>query len=168
MKFIVDSNAGKLARWLRIIGYDALFFNNIEDAHLIDIALREERVVLTRDTQIMRRRVIIEKRIKAILLQHDDPKEQLRQVIKKLNLDCHLRHFTRCLECNQNLLPKTKEDIRELVPPFVFRTQTQYMQCPSCLRIYWRGTHWQRMMNELDKIAADKNTEEVTGNPINR
>lgn len=153
MKFIVDSNAGKLARWLRIMGYDALFFKDIEDSILVDIALREGRVILTRDTQIMKRRVITKDQVKACLLQHDDPKKQLSQVITELKLDCYLKQFTRCLECNEELLSKTKEDIKELVPPYVFRTQTQYMQCPSCQRIYWRGTHWQRMKEELDKIA---------------
>jgi len=166
MKFIVDSNAGKLARWLRMMGYDALFFNNIEDARLVDIAIKEGRVILTRDTQITMRRVVTEDRVKAILLQHDDPKEQLRQVIKKLKLDCHLKQFTRCLECNQNLFIKTKEEIRGLVPPYVFRTQTKFMQCPSCLRIYWRGTHWQRMVEELDNIAEEKSDEEGNSNLI--
>ncbi|HJX69747.1 MAG TPA: Mut7-C RNAse domain-containing protein [Dehalococcoidia bacterium] len=153
-RFIVDSNAGKLARWLRIMGYDTLFFNNIDDAQLVDIALREGRVALTKDTQLMRRRVVANGQLRGILLQDDDPKEQLRQVIGELKLDCQLRQFTRCLECNQNLAPKTREEVKEVVPPYVFRTQTQYMQCPSCLRVYWRGTHWQRMKRELEKIAG--------------
>ena len=156
MKFIADSNVGKLARWLRMMGYDTLFFNHIEDAHLIDIGLREERVILTRDTQIMKRRVVIEGQVRAILIKHDNPKVQLDQVVKKLKLDCQFRQFTRCLECNSNLSPKTREEVRELVPPYVFSTQTQYMQCPSCLRVYWRGTHWQRMKEELSKITEGK------------
>src|SRR4030042_903470 len=97
-RFIVDSNAGKLARWLRIMGYDTLFFNNIDDAQLVDIALREGRVALTKDTQLMRRRVVANGQLRGILLQDDDPKEQLRQVIGELKLDCQLGQFTRCLE----------------------------------------------------------------------
>ncbi len=155
-RFIVDSNAGKLARWLRIMGYDTLFFNNIDDAQLVDIALKEGRVALTKDTQLVRRRVVANGQLRGILLQNDDPKEQLRQVIGELKLDCQLGQFTRCLECNQNLVPKTKEEVKEAVPPYVFRTQTQYMQCPSCLRVYWRGTHWQRMKRELEKIAVEE------------
>jgi uncharacterized protein with PIN domain len=154
-KFIVDSNAGKLARWLRVMGYDALFFNNIDDAELIDIALKEGRVVLTKDTQIMRRRVVTNGQLKIVLIQNDDPKEQLRQVVEELKLDCRLKQFTRCLECNQSLVPRSKEEVKELVPPYVFRHQTQYMQCPVCLRIYWRGTHWQRMKRELEGIAKE-------------
>lgn len=153
-RFAVDSNAGKLARWLRMMGYDALFFRNIEDGALIDIALEEGRVVLTRDSQLMKRRVVTGGQVTAILLQNADPREQLRQVVQRLNLDSRLNRFTRCLECNQNLVPRTKEEVRGLVPPHVFRTQEQYMQCPSCLRVYWQGTHWERMKRELEKLAS--------------
>ncbi len=153
--FIVDSNAGKLARWLRMMGYDTLFFNSIEDGRLVDIALKEARVVVTRDTQIAKRRVAANGNVKVILSRDDDPKRQLLQVMKELNLDCRETQFTRCLECNQRLLPRSKEDVQDLVPPYVFRTQTQYMQCPSCRRVYWQGTHWQRMKQALEEIAAD-------------
>ncbi len=154
-KFIVDSNAGKLARWLRMMGYDALFFNNIDDAHLIDLALKGGRVVLTKDTQIVKRRVATNGQLKVVLTPDDDPKQQLRQVVKELKLDCRLGQFTRCLECNQSLVTRSKEEVKELVPPYVFRTQTQYMQCPACLRVYWRGTHWQRMKEELEGLAGE-------------
>ena len=153
MTFIVDVNAGKLAKWLRMMGYDTLFFNDIEDGHLVDIALKERRVVLTRDTQIMRRRVATNGQLKVILATDDDPKEQLRQVIRELELDCHFKQFTRCLECNQSLVPKSKEEVADIVPPYVFRTHQQYRQCPSCLRVYWQGTHWQRMKKALERLS---------------
>ncbi len=155
ISFAVDSNAGKLARWLRMMGYDTLYFKNIDDSELVRIALRENRVILTRDTQIMKRRVVTNGQIKAILPQSGDPREQLYQVATELNLDYRQRQFTRCLECNQTLLPRSKEDVKELVPPYVFRTQAQYMQCPNCLRVYWRGTHWQRMKTALEAFASD-------------
>ena len=152
--FIVDSNAGKLARWLRMMGYDTLFFSDIEDRHLVDMAMKEVRVVVTRDTQIAKRRVAANGSLKVILSRDDDPKQQLLQVLKELNLDCRQLQFTRCLECNQRLVYRSKEEVKDLVPPYVFRTQTQYMQCPSCSRIYWQGTHWQRMKRALEEIAA--------------
>ena len=153
--FIVDSNAGKLARWLRMMGYDTLFFNSIEDGRLVDIALKEARVVVTRDTQIAKRRVAANGNVKVILSREDDPRRQLQQVMRELNLDCRETQFTRCLECNQILLPRSKDEVEDLVPPYVFRTQTQYMQCPSCRRVYWQGTHWQRMKRALEEITAD-------------
>jgi uncharacterized protein with PIN domain len=151
--FIVDANAGKLARWLRMMGYDTLFFSDIEDGHLVDIALREGRVVLTRDSQIARRRPVANGQLKVILTRSDDPREQLRQVIGELQLDCRSRQFTRCLECNHSLAPRSRDEVADSVPPYVFRTQHQYMQCPSCLRIYWQGTHWQRMKKALEKVC---------------
>jgi uncharacterized protein with PIN domain len=160
ISFIVDSNAGKLAKWLRMMGYDALFFNYIDDARLVDIALQEGRVILTRDTQIARRRLVANGRLKVILTRSDDPREQLRQVVREMKLDCRLKQFTRCIECNQSLVPKAKEDVEDMVPPYVFRTQKHYMQCPSCLRIYWQGTHWQRMQKALNGLSqgAEENS----------
>jgi hypothetical protein len=153
--FIVDSNAGKLARWLRMMGYDTLFFSDIEDGHLVDMAMKEGRVVVTRDTQIAKRRVAANGSLRVILSRDDDPKQQLMQVLKELNLDCRQMPFTRCLECNRRLVSRSKEEVKDLVPPYVFRTQTQYMQCPSCKRIYWQGTHWQRMKRDLEEITAN-------------
>jgi uncharacterized protein with PIN domain len=152
--FIVDSNAGKLARWLRMMGYDTLFFNDIEDGHLVDMAMKQGRVVVTKDTQIAKRRVAANGDLRVILTRDDDPRKQLLQVMKELNLDCRERQFTRCLECNRRLVPKSREEVKDLVPPYVFGTQNQYMQCPSCSRVYWQGTHWQRMKRALEEITA--------------
>lgn len=152
LKFIVDSNVGKLVKWLRMMGYDAIFFAGSDDSMLVVRALAEGRVILTRDTQIMKRRVIAAGLLKAIFIQSDNPEQQKRQVNETLNLDHHSNPFTICLECNQPLLPRDKKEVENLVPPYVFQTQDQYMQCPNCHRIYWRGTHWQAMSRELDKF----------------
>ena len=154
-KFIVDTNVGRLARWLRMMGYDALFINDIDDRQLVAIGLKEKRVVLTRDTQIVQRRVVTSGRLKALLVRGDATKDQLRQVVRAMNLDCEERQFTLCLECNQPLIRRRKEEIKDLVPPYVFQTQSQYVECPSCHRIYWRGTHWQRMKRELETLMEE-------------
>jgi len=152
LKFIVDNNVGKLAKWLRIMGYDTLFFNGSDDSGLIAIALAEDRVMLTRDTQIMKRRVVTSGQLKAILIQSDEPERQMRQVIDSLNLDWQFKPFTICLECNQPLVERSKQQVSNLVPPYVFQTQSQYMECPACHRIYWKGTHWQAMTKKLEKL----------------
>ena len=154
MKFIVDSNVGRLARWLRIAGFDTVFINDLDDNRLVRLALSEGRVLLTKDTQILKRRLVTSGRLKAILIEDDEVKAQLRQVVKALNLGDKIKPFTLCLECNQPLVPKEKEEIKGLVPPYVSQTQTQYMQCLACHRVYWRGTHWQRMSRELEKIVS--------------
>ena len=151
IKFIVDHNVGKLAKWLRIMGYDTLFFNGRNDANMIAIALAEGRAILTRDTQIMKRRVVTSGQLKAILIKSDEPEQQMQQVIATLNLDCQCKPFTICLECNEPLLERTKQQVKDLVLPYVFQTQSQYMECPACHRIYWRGTHWQAMTKKLEQ-----------------
>jgi uncharacterized protein with PIN domain len=155
MKFIVDSNVGRLARWLRIAGFDTVFINDLDDNRLVRLALSEGRVLLTKDTQILKRRVVATGRLKVILVESEEVKAQLRQVVKTLKLADKINPFTLCLECNQPLVPREKEEVKELVPPYVFQTQTQYMQCPACHRVYWRGTHWQRMSRELEKIVSE-------------
>ncbi len=155
MKFIVDHNVGKLAKWLRMMGYDTLFFTGDDDWQMIITALNEGRVILTRDTQIMRRGVIASGRLKAILIQSDKPEQQMQQVVETLNLDCESNLFTICLECNQPLEERTRQQVKERVPPYVFQTQDQYVECPSCHRIYWKGTHWQAMTKKLEKLRQD-------------
>ena len=152
-KFIVDCNVGKLVKWLRLMGYDTRFFDGSDDSQLVAIARAEGRVILSRDTQIMKRRVITSGRLKAVLIHSDEPERQIHQVIDTLGLDCRFRPFTICLECNQVLVERNKDEVEELVPPYVFKTQNQFMQCPTCKRIYWRGTHWQAMTKRLKKFV---------------
>ncbi len=157
----MDINVGKLAKWLRIMGYDTLLFNGSDDSRMIATALAEGRVILTRDTQIMRRRVVTSGQLKAILIKSDEPEQQMHQVIEALKLDCQFRPFTICLECNQPLLERNKQQVKELVPPYVFKTQSQYMECPTCHRIYWRGTHWQAMTKRLKKMVEYETKETI-------
>jgi len=153
MKFIVDNNVGKLTKWLRMMGYDTLFFNGSDDSRMIATALAEGRIILTRDTQIMRRRVVTNGQLKAILIKSDEPEQQMRQVIESLELNCQFRPFAICLECNQPLVARSKQQVQDRVPPYVFQTQSEYVECPACQRIYWRGTHWQAMTKRLEKFT---------------
>lgn len=155
-KFIVDNNVGKLAKWLRMMGYDTLFFRGEDDGEMVKIALSQDRVILTKDTQIMRRRLITSGRVKSILIEDEDTKKQLQQIVGALDLDYQYMPFSLCLECNQNLVEISKDEVRDLVPPYVFKTQNEYMECPSCHRIYWRGTHWQAMSEQLGKLVVGK------------
>ncbi len=152
IRFIVDNNVGKLAKWLRMMGYDARFFNGDNDSRMVRTALDEGRVLLTRDTQVVKRRVVTTGQLRGILLASDNPEQQIRQVFEALELDC-VRPFTICLECNQPLEERRREEVRELVPPYVFKTQSQFVQCPACHRIYWRGTHWQAMTRRLEGFS---------------
>lgn len=149
LRFIVDINVGKLAKWLRMMGYDTLLFDDDDDSRMIVIALREGRIVITKDTQIMKRGVITSGRLKAMLIATDKPEQQMRQVIESLNLDCQFKPFTICLECNQSLTERSKQEVADRVPPYVLQTQSEYVECSACHRIYWKGTHWQAMTRKL-------------------
>lgn len=134
-------------------GYDTLFFNGSNDSQMIAVARDEGRVILTKDTRIMKRRVVTSGRIKTILIQGDESERQMLQVIDTLGLSSFFKPFTICLECNQLLMGKSKPRVKERVPLYVFRTQDQYMECPNCHRLYWRGTHWQAMTERLKKFS---------------
>jgi uncharacterized protein with PIN domain len=134
-----------------MMGYDTLFFNGSDDSGMIAASLSEDRVILTRDTGIVQRRLVTSGKLKVVLLTSDEPMLQMKQVIGDLNLDVYLNPFSICLECNRLLDEKSKEQVKGRIPPYVCKTQNQFMECPDCHRIYWRGNHW-RAMNK--KIAV--------------
>ncbi len=101
----------------------------------------------------MRRRVVTKGQLKAILIQSDEPDQQMRQVMDTLKLDCQFQPFSICLECNQPLVERSREQVRDQVPPYVIKTQSLYMECPACHRIYWRGTHWRAMTRKLEHLV---------------
>ena len=163
IKFIADNNVGKLARWLRLMGYDTLLFNQEDDSQMIITALNEDSVILTKDVQFMKRRLVINGTLKVVLIEQEAPGTQIREIVKALDLDYHFAPFSLCLECNRALLARSKEEVQNLVPPRVFETQTQYMECPSCHRIYWQGTHWQAMVKKLQDLKGEGGGNHTSG-----
>lgn len=152
-RFVVDVNVGRLAKWLRIMGYDALFPLENEDNELVRIALREGRIIVTKDSGLSERRLVTTGRLGLLLVRHDDLKSQLRQVVRSLDLTSP-RGFSRCVRCNEPLLGLGRESAKERVPPYVYGTQDDFMECAICRRVYWRGTHWANMQAELRDGAA--------------
>jgi uncharacterized protein len=153
LKFIVDENVGKLTRWLRMMGFDSIFFTGGDDSMMVKQALAGGRVLLTRDTGIMQRRVVKSGALKAVLFKSEEPEQQMRRLIGEFELIREARPFTLCLECNQPLDEKNPEEIKDRVPPYVFATQTRYMECPRCRRVYWQGSHWQAMNKKLEELS---------------
>ena len=147
-RFVADCNVGRLARWLRALGYDASYHPRIGDAELVREAAAEHRVLLTRDRDLTQRRAIQSGVVRAILIRDDGVKMQLRQVFSELGLGLG-DALTRCLECNSVLEPREPAMVAERVPPYVWRTQSRYSECPRCGRVYWAGTHWQHMRDVL-------------------
>ncbi len=144
-RFIADVMVGKLARWLRVLGFDTVYSNRYEDGEIVRIAESEGRIILTRDTGLARRR----KRAPCLLIASGDYREQLRQVLDTYHLTA-FNTFSRCLECNTLIEEIDRESVFELVPPYVYVTQKHFAACPSCKRIYWHGTHADEMLKRLE------------------
>ncbi len=154
-KFIIDQNAGKLVKWLRMLGFDTVFFTGNDDAEMVSVALSENRILVTRDTGIMKRRLITSGKVAAVLLTSEIAEAQVRQVLRIPDIGNCFAPFTRCLECNGLLEAREKDGIKDRIPPYVYKTQDKYMECPSCRRIYWKGTHWQAMMDKLNLVKSE-------------
>jgi uncharacterized protein with PIN domain len=121
---------------------------------MVKLALAQGRTVITRDTGFMQRRAVAGGRVKALLVSGDDPVAQMRTAISFLKIERDYRPFTRCLECNAELSSRDKSEVSGSVPERVYELQEQYMQCPACGRIYWRGTHWAAMNRKMDEFSA--------------
>ena len=148
MRFIVTKELGRLAKWLRIMGFDAAYFTGEEKRELVIRSLREERVILTRDSRMARY-----SGIRMVHISTDFVDEQVRQVIRELGgRPDEGKLFSRCVICNEPLTPIDKEAVREKVAPYVYETQEQFMRCPACDRIYWQGTHWSSVKKLLEKL----------------
>ena len=148
LRFAADRMLGRLARWLRVLGQDVIYGRHLSGYGLIHAARAEGRLILTRDRGLKQKQPP-----KFIFIGSNDYREQLRQVIRECDLRAGDTLFTRCLECNAVLQPKTKDSIETLVPPYVFSTQEMFFWCSQCRRVYWPATHHQKMAEELRTIG---------------
>jgi uncharacterized protein with PIN domain/DNA-directed RNA polymerase subunit RPC12/RpoP len=149
-RFIADAMLGRLARWLRVLGYDTAFDADIEDETLVRRSFEEGRHILTRD-----RRLPQEWRIRDYLVVGDDePLEQLRQIAGHFALRWDGPLFTRCTVCNMTLEAAAREDVAEEVPPRVLEASDRFARCPGCGRVYWEGSHTERMRARLARILG--------------
>ena len=148
MKFIADVMLGKLAKWLRILGFDAAYSNRAEDSELLRTARRERRALLTRD----RRLHASARNIRGLLIESQDWRRQLVQVLEAFDLRGRVRPMTRCLACNVRLKRLSRKNARNLVPPFVFERAPAFSICPDCGRTYWPGSHFGDMDKKLTEI----------------
>lgn len=149
-KFFADAMLGSLARWMRTLGYDVLYESDIDDAAILLRAASEGRVVLTRDTHLLKRRLA---RGRAVFIESESLSGQLKQVVSLFPIERE-RLLTRCLRCNALLERVEKETVKAKVPPYVFSTQNDFSTCPSCGRTYWGATHRERMLEEIKKLLA--------------
>jgi len=145
MKFIVTAELGRLSRWLRILGFDTVLEK--DKRYLVIRSLREERVIITRDSKMSR---FTGTRI--IKINSDFVEEQVVQLVKELDVKIDKSAlFTRCVLCNERLKEAEKPSVKNDVPAYVFETQGLFMRCPKCKKAYWHGTHWALVNKFLKK-----------------
>jgi hypothetical protein len=150
-RFAADAMLGGLARWLRVLGIDTAYDPSLDDAGLVDLAVGEGRTLLTRD-----RRLVLRRRARDhLLIASAVVNEQVLQVLRETGAVADPeRLFSRCLRCNQPLVPLAAEKARARVPPWVARTQEEFRHCPGCGRVYWRASHVGRMRDRLRRLGV--------------
>jgi uncharacterized protein len=153
-RFLVDFMLGKLVKWLRILGYDAVYSTQNNKLNLILQSLKENRIILTRDNQLSRKRSW-----KLILITSDNVEDQLKQVIEELGLNVtKSRLFTRCSICNGQISPvEDKESIKDKVPGYVHQNHNDFSLCSVCGKVYWLGTHFDLLKADLQKLGIRLN-----------
>lgn len=145
--FVADATLGQLVKYLRLAGFDTIFDPQKPDALRLKQKASQRRYLLTRSTHI--KRAIDSKKV--IFIRHDDPLQQVRQVVKALGLRRDdLRPMTRCAVCNQPVKPLGKNEAAGRVPDYIWQQQSNFAHCPQCQKIYWPGTHVQRWLHFTD------------------
>ncbi len=151
VKFLCDAMLGRLATWLRIIGYDTAYaYKTLPDSQIVEQAIDEGRVLLTRDTLMIERKLLKEHR-KYLLVKSNYFREQLCQVIASFDLNTDTQG-TICARCNVKLKKTSAKSVSHVVPFFVAATQKEFLRCPQCHRVYWAATHKQKMQEEIEKL----------------
>jgi uncharacterized protein with PIN domain len=148
--FITDAALGRLATWLRLLGHDTVYARGVSDAELLRRTVAEGRILLTRNTRLMRRRDLPPH----VFVQSDDFRAQLRQVLEACGLKMASAFLVRCSRCNARLERVERVDACTHVPAYVCETQASFARCPSCARIYWPATHVERMRRELARMGV--------------
>src|SRR5574340_868756 len=153
MKFIADAMLGRLAKWLRLLGFDVLYYPDIEDREVIRISREQDRTILTRDTRMLQRRGARD----AVFIGSDHIAEQLLDM--KDMLDPHdSERRERCVVCNGNLQKiSDRGEVQDLVPDYVYHNFDSFMRCNVCGKVYWEGSHYKKIHERISEILRKGN-----------
>jgi uncharacterized protein with PIN domain len=150
VRFIADAHLGGLARYLRLLGFDTLFANDLGDGRLAAIAAEEGRIVLSRDRNLLMRRAVTH----GLYVPQKRPREQVRYVLDRLDLYRLMRPFTRCTVCSGALIGVAKVEVETELPPRVLEVFHEFWRCAGCGRVYWKGSHYDRLHAFVAQLAA--------------
>ncbi len=138
--FVLDVHLGKLARLLRLLGFDTLYQNNFTDKQIVRIAKEQERIVLTRDIGLLKHKSIQW----GYWLRSQQPVAQAKEIVQRFSLENNIHPFSRCLSCNGLIQPVHKQDILDQLPPNTVIYFHEFYQCRDCKKLYWKGSHYER------------------------
>jgi uncharacterized protein len=147
-RFVVDVNLGRLARLLRLLGFDVWWSNDADDKTLADIGLDEHRILLTRDRALLKRRAITH----GLFVHSQHPEEQTLEVIRRLDLRQRLAPLTRCVRCNGKLAAVSKDEVADHLEPLTRQYYEEFSRCPDCGRIYWAGSHHAKLLSLVERL----------------
>lgn len=147
-KFVLDVHLGKLSRYLRMLGFDTFYENNLEDGKIVHISLSENRTILTRDVGLLKRGEVTH----GYFVRNTTVELQVEEVVERFQLNKLINEFTRCIECNHVLTSVQKEKVLERIPPKVKKHYDEFSICPGCSKIYWRGSHVEDMLQVVEKL----------------
>lgn len=151
-RFVLDVHLGRLAKYLRLLGFDSLYRNDAGDAELVRVSLAERRILLTRDRALLRRRALTH----GHQVQQTNPRRQLAEVLERFDLRRAAAPFTRCLRCNEPLRPVPREAVAERLPPRTRREHQELWICRGCDRVLWRGSHYRRMRRFVEAVLGER------------
>ena len=153
-KFVLDVHLGRLAGYLRMLGFDTLYDNRADDLELVRISSEQKRILLTRDRGVLKHSAVTH----GYWLRETDSRRQTEEVVRRFDLARLLRPFTRCMVCNQALQAVSKVEVCGWVPPRTLEWCEGFWECPCCRRVYWRGSHYRRMRQWVEQLAASLET----------
>ncbi len=149
-RFILDNHLGQLAVYLRMLGFDALYRNDYQDEELARVSSQESRILLTRDRRLLMRNMVSQ----GYWLRSKIPRQQLVEVIERYNLSPEITPFRRCMRCNHLLEPISKQAVLHRLQPLTKRYYEEFRICPECDRVYWKGSHYERMRSFINQVLA--------------
>ena len=150
-RFMVDVNLGKLARRLRMLGFDSAYSNRLGDAEVVDTAIREKRIILTRDRRLLFRKAVTH----GYWVRSDDPATQLEEVLRRLDLGAQIRPLQRCIECNGLIESVEREQVWAELEPLTRRYYSEFYRCRDCRRVYWEGSHVEHMSDAIRQMMEN-------------
>jgi uncharacterized protein len=151
-RFVLDTHLGKLAAYLRMLGFDALYRNDYQDPELAQVSKEEKRILLTRDSGLLKRAVVAQ----GYLLRETHPRRQIVEVLQRFDLFESIAAFQRCMHCNALLEAAPIELVGDRLPAKTRQYYDEFHVCPQCDRIYWKGSHYQRMQRLIERIIQSK------------